>query len=98
MISDKAVEAAAKAWSPHLFPESGCDLSAAQQQGALLMWMRAALQAALPALLEGREEEIRNIVVDAIRLYPNKHTTSYVQATEAASRIISILTGESDER
>lgn len=57
MISDKAVEAAARAWAPHLFPETGCDLSAAQQQSALLMRMRAALLAAFPHLVQPGDEE-----------------------------------------
>lgn len=118
MISDKAVEVAAE----EIFNSArgGNDpRTLTEAKGELSEWIskhaRAALQAALPVLLEGNAEEIARVIREAIEASPNadvggigydddaKMIFSYVDIgeldlREIANRIISILTGESDER
>lgn len=93
MISDKAVEAAARAMWRYERQNDQHD------ESFKLTWYageaRAALQAALPVLLEGREEEIV-AHIDRVIVFFDAQGGDKFTSHDAASRIISILTGESD--
>lgn len=89
MISDKAVEAAARAACAGLWDR----LTPAAQEATLIN-MRAALQAALPVLLEGKAEEIARVIDRGAFEEERAEKRSYRRkvAREAADRIIAMLT------
>lgn len=96
MISDKAVEAAARAHRDAGFYEGEDNYKAR---------FRAALQAALPVLLEGKAEEIARVIDPGAwtnadqngREWAEEHTEILLSIAKA-NRIISVLTGGEDER
>lgn len=108
MISDKAVEAAARAHDaedaaqrgePDPWSIEGEDFK--EFRASRIVAMRAALQAALPVLLEGKAEEIaRAVAPNAFGYNSNPDSLALKllrkDALAKANRIISILTGESE--
>lgn len=106
MISDEAVEAGARA--VFSIRENGTPLLKEKDV------IRTALQAALPVLLGGKAEEIARVIAGEVNatgwnsVYASPHFAgkqsadrlwpSWPDALVKTDRIISILTGESDER
>lgn len=98
MISDEAVEAGARA--VFSVRENGTPLLKEKDV------IRTALQAALPALLEGKAEEIARVIDPQAWNFADRWSATPGMATEIkyetagsiakANRIISILTGESE--
>ena len=115
MISDKAVEAAARALArghaEHLLKSGAMDYQGSRSE-AIGNYVednwplfetpaQAALQAALPVLLEGKAEEIARAIdplpwSDDWMNHPKLRETRKTESLAKANRIISILTGESE--